>query len=166
MEEVTLRAEEVDSRRTFVDTTHVEAERFGPPLVDVDWHAFCEAICQGIEGQELETMCYHYPKDLHRALGTKKPGENQKARALWAMNAAKDAIFMTRSIKQKDTQGRPQSRWRSVRLVGRALLGGDVAFSGSVGCCGFACDCQHLECPDEVWAVRRALLLPQNEGNR
>ena len=34
-------------------------------------------------------MFYH-SKELHQAVGTKKPGENHKAKALWAMNAAKD----------------------------------------------------------------------------
>ena len=43
---------------------------------------------------------------------------------------------------------------------GPCLLERDVALSGSVGCCGIAHDCQHLECPEEVRAVRRALLLP------
>ena len=43
-DELTLRAEEVGSRRTFIDTKHIELERWGPPLVDSDWHAFCQAI--------------------------------------------------------------------------------------------------------------------------
>ena len=43
--------------------------------------------------------------------------------------------------------------------MGMALLGMDVASSGSVGSCGIAHDC-HLECPEEVWAVRRALPFP------
>ena len=34
-------------------------------------------------------MYYHY-KALHQAVRTKKPGDNQKARALWAMKAAKE----------------------------------------------------------------------------
>ena len=44
--------------------------------------------------------------------------------------------------------------------VGLALLGWDVAFSGSMGCCGFPHDRQLLECPEEVWAALRAFLLP------
>ena len=87
-EELTLRAEEVGSRRTFIDTTHVEAERWGPPQVDADWHA-CQAIYPGIEGHEQETMFYYY-KYLHQAVRTKTLGWNQKARAPWAMKAAKD----------------------------------------------------------------------------
>ena len=39
-------------------------------------------------------------------------------------------------------------------------------FSGSLRCCGLAHDSQHLECPEEVWAARRALLLPCKERTR
>ena len=51
-------------------------------------------------------------------------------------------------------------RKESAESVGRVFLGRDVAFSGSVGCCGIAHDSQRLECPEGVWAVQRALLLP------
>ena len=49
-DELTLRAEEVGSLRTFTDTTHFGLER--SPLVDADWHAFGQAIYKGIEGKE------------------------------------------------------------------------------------------------------------------
>ena len=68
-DELTLRAEEEGARRTFIDTTHVEDHRWGAPLVDADWHAFCQDTYQGIEGQEWEAMCYHY-KELHQAART------------------------------------------------------------------------------------------------
>ena len=42
-EELTSRPEEAGSRRTFIDTTHEEAERWGPPLVDAHWYAFCQS---------------------------------------------------------------------------------------------------------------------------
>ena len=38
-DELTLRDEEVGSLRTIVDTKHIELDRWGPPLVDADWHA-------------------------------------------------------------------------------------------------------------------------------
>ena len=60
-----------------------------PPLVDADWHAFFQAIFQGVEGPEWEATCHHY-KDLHQAVKCKKPGENTKAKVLWTMNEAKD----------------------------------------------------------------------------
>ena len=64
-DELTLRAEEVGLLRTFVDTKHVELERWGLPLVDAGWHAFFQYI--------------HY-KELHEAAGTKKPRDSQEAR--------------------------------------------------------------------------------------
>ena len=63
------------------------------------------------------------------------------------------------------------SQWRSAPLlqhfskgVGRAQLGRDLAFSGPLGCCGFAHSIQRLECSGEVRAARRALFLPHREG--
>ena len=47
--ELTLRAEEEGARRTFIDTTHVKDHRWESPLVDADWHAFCQAMYE-IEG--------------------------------------------------------------------------------------------------------------------
>ena len=43
---------EVGTHGAFIDTEHIEFERWGPPLVDADWHAFCQAIYKGIEGDE------------------------------------------------------------------------------------------------------------------
>ena len=38
-----------------------------------------------------------------------------------------------------------------------------VFFSGCIGCCGFARDSQLVEFPEELWAGRRALLLPRQK---
>ena len=59
-------------------------------MVDADWHAFCQAICKGIEGSDWRELCDHY-KEMSRAAGVKKPNESQKARALWRMKAARDS---------------------------------------------------------------------------
>ena len=40
-DELTLRADEVGTLKTFINIHHIEFERWGPPLVDADWHAFC-----------------------------------------------------------------------------------------------------------------------------
>ena len=37
-DELTLRADEVVTLRAFIHTDHIKFERWGPPLVDVDWH--------------------------------------------------------------------------------------------------------------------------------
>ena len=46
---------------------------------------------------------------------------------------------------------------RVCRKYGKGLVGNGCVFSGSVGCCGIAHDCQHMECPEKVCAVRRAV---------
>ena len=73
-EELTLRAEEVDT----VKHVSIASDRWRPHLVDVDWHAFCQAIYS--EWREL----YKHYKEICRAAGAKKSSESQKARALWA----------------------------------------------------------------------------------
>ena len=52
--------------RTFIDTTDVGDSGWGPPPMDEDWHAICQAIFQGLEGAEWENMCYNF-KELHQA---------------------------------------------------------------------------------------------------
>ena len=47
-DKLTLREEEVRSLRNFIDTTQIELEKWRPPMVDADWHAFCQAIHHGI----------------------------------------------------------------------------------------------------------------------
>ena len=60
------------------------------PLVnDADWHAFCQALYKGIEGKDWEEM-YDSCKVMSESVGVKKPQEAQKAKALWAMKAAKE----------------------------------------------------------------------------
>ena len=67
----TLRTDEVGTQRAFVNTKHIEFERWGPPLVDSDWHAFCQAIYKGIEEKEWEELYYH-DRELSQA-AAKKP---------------------------------------------------------------------------------------------
>ena len=55
-DELAWRAEEVGMQRAFIDTKHVELERWGPPLVDADWHAFCQAIYKGTEEKSWEEL--------------------------------------------------------------------------------------------------------------
>ena len=53
------------------------------------WYAFCQALHKGIEGEDWEEVCESC-KEMSRAAGVRKPQEAQKAKALWAMKAAKD----------------------------------------------------------------------------
>ena len=43
-DELTLRADEVETLKALINIDHVEHDRWGAPLVDADWHAFCQAI--------------------------------------------------------------------------------------------------------------------------
>ena len=51
-DELTLRAEEVVMWKSYINVNHIEKERCGPPLVVYDWHAFCQALYKGIEGED------------------------------------------------------------------------------------------------------------------
>ena len=64
-------------------------ELTGPPLVDADWCAFCQAIYKGIEGKEWEDL-YEHCKEIGKVAGVRKTNDSQKARALWKMKAARD----------------------------------------------------------------------------
>ena len=77
-DELTRRAEEVNT-----------SERWRPPMVDADWYAFRQVLYKGVEGKDWEEM-YDPHREMSKALVVKKPQEAQKAKALWAMRAAKD----------------------------------------------------------------------------
>ena len=79
-----------------MDTNHIELREVGPPHVDADWRAFCQAIYRGIEGQEWEALYHHY-RELNQVAGAKKPSESQKVKALWAMKAK---IFLIQLAKK------------------------------------------------------------------
>ena len=81
-EGLTLRTEQEGMLRTFIC-------RWRLPLVDECWHAICQAIFQGVEGSEWETMYYKY-KELHQAVQCETSGENKKAKALWSLKETKD----------------------------------------------------------------------------
>ena len=55
-DELTLRAEEVGTWKSCIIVDHIAKERYGLPLVDYDWHAFCQALYKGIEGEGWEGM--------------------------------------------------------------------------------------------------------------
>ena len=67
-DELTLRAEEVGTSKALINVDHIEQERLGPPLVDADWYAFCQALFKGIEGEDREEMYESY-KEMNRAVG-------------------------------------------------------------------------------------------------
>ena len=42
-DELTLGEEEVGTCKPYINVDHIAKERWSPPLVDADWHAFCQA---------------------------------------------------------------------------------------------------------------------------
>ena len=51
---LTSRAEEVGTSKHLINVNHIEQERWGPPLVDADWYAFCQALYKGIDEEDWE----------------------------------------------------------------------------------------------------------------
>ena len=88
-DDLTLRAEEVNTSKALINVNHIEPERWCPHLVNADWDAFCQVLYKVIEGEDWEEMYDSY-KVMSKAVGVRKPHEALKARALWAMKAAKD----------------------------------------------------------------------------
>ena len=76
-DELTPRREEEGMPRTF-------DSRWKSPLVDEEWHAICQAIYKGVEGQEWDVKYYKYA-EMHKAINRKKWSGNKKAKALWSM---------------------------------------------------------------------------------
>ena len=53
-DELTLRAEEVNTSKALINVDHIEPGRWGLLLVDADLYAFCQALYKGIEGEDWE----------------------------------------------------------------------------------------------------------------
>ena len=73
-EELTPPRGEEGGLRTFIDTTKVGDCRWGPSLVHEDWHAICQAIFKGIEGEEWERLFLEY---VETQFGQHSPSEQQ-----------------------------------------------------------------------------------------
>ena len=111
-EELTLRVEEVGSRRTFIDSTHVEAERWGAPLVDADWHV---CLSSHVPRNRWTRMGNHLLlfQGSASAVRKKKLAASQKAKALWSMKEAKRKRRPNPSERHSSKTSKP------VGLVGR-----------------------------------------------
>ena len=80
--ELTLREGEEGEEgtlRSFIDTADVEASRRGPPLVDEDWHALCEASYKGVEGAEWENLCCKFV-EMNQEVDVRHPSESSVAK--------------------------------------------------------------------------------------
>ena len=107
-DEPTLRREEEDMLRTFVDTTNVRDSRWEPPLVDEDCRANCQAICKSVERAVWENL-YTSKIGMHKAINFKKTGVNKKAKALWSIGEGKaiGEAYYDRS-NERQIASRPQ----------------------------------------------------------
>ena len=72
-----MRAEQVGTSKAYVNVDHIEKERWRHPLVDYDWYAFFQALCEGIVGEDREEIHCSY-KDMSRAVGVRKPPKSKK----------------------------------------------------------------------------------------
>ena len=89
-DDLTLRAEEFDTLRACINVDH--NDNFF--LVDRPWWMqigtlSAKQFIKELKRSEWEEMYHHY-RGLSEAAGANKPSECQKAKALWAMKAAKD----------------------------------------------------------------------------
>ena len=84
-DELTLRAEEANTPKAYIDVNHIEPGKWSPPLVDADGYAFCQASYEGIEGKDWEEMYDSY-NVMSKAMGVKEALRRQKP--LWAVKAA------------------------------------------------------------------------------
>ena len=65
---MTLRAEEVGTWKSYMNVDHIAKDWWGPPLVDYDWHAFCQALDKGVEAEDWGQL-YDAYKEMIRAVG-------------------------------------------------------------------------------------------------
>ena len=82
LDELTLKAEEVNTSKALINVNHIEPERWGLPWLM-------------LTGMPSAMRCTKASKEKNgnkciRAVGVRNPQEAQKAKALWAMKAAKD----------------------------------------------------------------------------
>ena len=104
--------------QVYINVDHMEKERWGPPLVDYDWCAFCQALFKGIEGEDWREM-YDAYKEMSRTVGVKKPQEAHKTKALWKMKAAKDAGEEYQPMREEGIKGRKRDK---ISTLGRTPL--------------------------------------------
>ena len=96
-DELILRAKEVGSLRTFIGTNQVELERWGPPLVDANWHAFCQEC--GISRNEKFLESISSLRGRHSSRKSKK----QSPRRLLQRNVRKSGMISVRQETERGT---------------------------------------------------------------
>ena len=87
--ELTMRADEVRTLKACINIDHIEDDRWGRRWLMRTGMLSANQIYKGTRGEKWEELYCHY-REVSRATGATKPSESQKAKALWAMKAAKD----------------------------------------------------------------------------
>ena len=77
--ESTFREGEEGTLRSFINTACVGDSRRGPPLVDEDWHAVCQAIYKGVEGAEWENFYCKFV-EMNKEDNVRHPSGSSKPR--------------------------------------------------------------------------------------
>ena len=72
-----------------INIDHIESDRWGPPLVELTGMLSARR-CSKASMEKIGKKRYDSYKVKSRAVGVRKAQEAQKAKALWAMKAAKD----------------------------------------------------------------------------
>ena len=120
-DELTLRAEEVGTWKSYINVDHIEKGEVGSSLVDADWHEFCQALHKGIEGEDWEEL-YDAYKEMSRAVGRsssrkslrkQKPLENERQPRMQEKNTAipvRDDNILGRKRDKIGTLGRAPQR--------------------------------------------------------
>ena len=88
-DELTLRAHEERARRSFIDISKVEEQRWDSPLIDVDWHVFCQTIYEGMK-EKSGRSCIITFRTCIRSWRPRNLEKNKKTRALWTMKEVND----------------------------------------------------------------------------
>ena len=119
-DDLTLRAEEVGTSKALMHVDHIEQEGWGPPLVDADWYAFCQALYEGIEGEAWEDMYESY-KGNEQGCGSKEAAGVPQSKSFVGHEAAKDRrdISMT-PARRNDISRRTKN---AIGVVGRTSQG-------------------------------------------
>ena len=135
-EELTLRTEEVRSKKSCANVDHIAQDRWRPLLVDADWHAFCQAMYEGIEGRGWEEL-YDHCKEMSRAARVKKPKWKPKSESplkIWGSHGQRSGSLWPRTQRQKrdwnDGKSTSKTRlwrwikhWSAWRIRARVFLG-------------------------------------------
>ena len=90
----------MNTSKALIDVNHIEPERWGPPLVDADWCAFCHVLYKSIEGKDWEEMYDSY-KEVSKAVGVKaaRGSDGQSLVGHESSKGQKGRVFRSGSLR-------------------------------------------------------------------